>query len=211
MNKNLIKKSYELAKATYAQYGIDTDAAIAKLNSIPVSIHCWQGDDGKGFEVVENAVSGGGILATGNHPGRASTPSQLRADFEMALSMLPGTYKFNLHASYLESAAPVSRDKIDFSYYTTWVEWAKKLGISIDFNPTLYAHPMANSGYTLSSLDEGIRSFWVEHTKRSRAIAEQIGKALGKPCVNNIWIPDGEKDVPATRLQHRQALKKSLD
>jgi len=212
MNKNVIKRTYELAKAAYAQYGIDTDAAIAQLNQIPISIHCWQGDDGKGFEVNEVAVSGGGILATGNHPGRAATADELRKDFEVALSLLPGKYKFNIHASYLETdGETVGRDKIEFKHYTNWVAWAKKLEIGIDFNPTLYAHPMANSGYTLSSLDENIRLYWVEHVKRSRAIAEQIGKELGQPCVNNIWIPDGEKDSPATRLQHRLALKASLD
>gem|GEM_PF-6266 len=212
MNKNAIKKSYELAKAAYAQFGIDTDAVMAELTEIPLSLHCWQGDDVNGFEVKEEAVAGGGIMATGNYPGRATTPEQLRKDLEMALSLLPGKNKVNLHASYAETdGAVVDRDKLEFAHFKKWVEWAKRLGIGLDFNPTLFAHPMANSGYTLSSLDENIRQYWVEHCKRSRAIAAEIGKALKQPCVNNIWIPDGEKDAPATRLEHRLALKKSLD
>lgn len=212
MNKNAIKKAYELAKAAYAQYGIDTDAVMAELKDIPLSLHCWQGDDVNGFEVKEEAVAGGGIMATGNYPGRATTPEQLRADFEMALSLLPGKHKINIHACYAETEGKVvGRDKLTFAHFKNWVDWAKKIGIGIDFNPTLFAHPLANSGYTLSSLDEDVRAYWVEHCKRSREIAFEIGKTLKQPCVNNIWIPDGEKDSPATRLEHRLALKKSLD
>ena len=209
--KETIETGYTYAKAAYAKYGVDTDAVLAKLRTIPVSIHCWQGDDVGGFEVAENA-SGGGILSTGNYPGAARTADELRADYEQALKLIPGKHRINLHAIYAETDGVfVERDQLQLKHFSKWISWAKKLGLGIDFNPTCFAHPKAASGFTLSSKDEEIRGFWVRHVQKCREIAAAIGKELGTPCIMNIWVPDGMKDVPADRLGYRAQMKKSLD
>ncbi|MDD5596344.1 MAG: L-rhamnose isomerase [Victivallaceae bacterium] len=211
MNK-AVNEAYQAAKERYAAIGVDTDAALAQLQEIPVSIHCWQGDDVGGFEVAEPGSSGGGIMATGNYPGRAGTPEELRADLAKALSLIPGKHRLNLHACYLESGGEfVDRDRIRPEHFKNWVEWAKSKGMGMDFNPTFFAHPKADSGFTLSSNDDGIRNFWIAHGKACRRISEYIGKELGSPCVMNIWIPDGFKDIPVDRNGARARLKASLD
>ena len=211
MNKS-IQEAYELAKERYAALGIDTDAALEQLKQIPISIHCWQGDDVGGFEVAADGTNGGGIMATGNYPGRARTPEELRTDLDEALSLIPGTHRLNLHACYLESDGEfVDRDQIKPEHFKNWVEWAKAKGMGMDFNPTFFAHSKADSGFTLSNNDDEIRNFWIEHGKACRKISEYMGKELGSPSVMNIWIPDGFKDVPVDRNGARTRLKASLD
>ena len=202
--------SYDSARQAFADWGVDTEAAIAQLQSIPISIHCWQGDDVVGFE-QKSGSSGGGIQATGNHPGRARTPDELRADFEFAHSMIPGTHRFNLHAIYMDTGETPDRDAIEFRHFAPWVDWAKGLGIGLDFNPTFFAHAKADDNLTLSHPDTAIREFWIEHGKRTREIAARIGDALGSPCINNIWVPDGYKDIPVDRMAARKRLEASLD
>ncbi|MFA6714154.1 MAG: L-rhamnose isomerase [Victivallales bacterium] len=209
---NKVNEAYQAAKERYAAIGVDTDAALTQLQEIPISIHCWQGDDVGGFEVAEPGSSGGGIMATGNYPGRAGTPDELRADLDKALSLIPGRHRLNLHACYLESNGEfVDRDKIRPEHFKNWVAWAKSKGMGMDFNPTFFAHPKADSGFTLSSNDDEIRNFWIAHGKACRKISEYIGKELGSPCVMNIWIPDGFKDIPVDRNGARARLKASLD
>ncbi|MDW3183711.1 L-rhamnose isomerase [Roseobacter sp.] len=202
--------TYETAKAAFADWGVDTEAALDRLKIIPISMHCWQGDDVVGFE-QQTGTSGGGIQATGNHPGRARTPDELRADAEFAYSMIPGEHRFNLHAMYLDTDETPDRDEIDFAHFAPWVDWARGLGIGLDFNPTFFAHAKADDNLTLSHPDAGIRGFWIEHGRRSRDIAAQMGAALGTPCVNNIWVPDGYKDTPVDRMSARKRLEASLD
>jgi L-rhamnose isomerase len=202
--------SYESAKAAFADWGVDTETALDRLKTIPISMHCWQGDDVVGFE-KKSGSSGGGIQATGNHPGRARTPDELRADLEFAYSMIPGNHRLNLHAMYLDTDANPDRDEIEFEHFSPWVDWAKKQGIGLDFNPTFFAHSKADDNLTLSHPDQGIRDFWIEHGQRSRDIAAQMGAALGSPCVNNIWVPDGYKDTPIDRMSARARLEASLD
>lgn len=211
-NDKMILENYERAKEIYSAFGIDTDKVMEELKNIPISVHCWQGDDVGGFEVGEDGVSGGGILATGNYPGKARNPVELRQDLDKALSLIPGIHRVNLHASYGEfDGKAVDRDEITIKHFENWISWAKDKGIGLDFNPTFFAHPKADDGYTLASKDEDIRNFWIEHAKRSREIAAAMGKALGTPAVNNIWIPDGSKDNPADRFGHRKILLESLD
>lgn len=206
-----IDKAYEYAKEVYAAYGVDTDEVLNKIREIPISIHCWQGDDVTGFEGIDG-LSGGGIMATGNYPGRARNGEQLRQDIEKALSLIPGKHRVNLHAIYAETGGKhVERDSIDVSHFKEWIDWAKEKGIGLDFNPTFFSHKMADSGFTLSSKDENVRSFWIRHGKRCREIAAEMGKELNSPCVNNVWIPDGMKDIPADRMSYRLILKESLD
>jgi len=202
--------SYESAKAAFADWGIDTEAALDRLKTIPISMHCWQGDDVVGFE-QQTGTSGGGIQATGNHPGRARTPDELRADLEFAYSMIPGKHRLNLHAMYLDTDENPDRDEIEFQHFAPWVDWAKSQGIGLDFNPTFFAHAKADDNLTLSHPDQGIRDFWIEHGRRSRDIAAQMGKALGSPCVNNIWVPDGYKETPIDRMSARKRLETALD
>lgn len=202
--------SYETAKAAFADWGVDTEAALERLKNIPISMHCWQGDDVVGFE-QKSGSSGGGIQATGNHPGRARTPDELCADLEFAYSMIPGKHRLNLHAMYLDTDANPDRDEIEFKHFASWVDWARDQGIGLDFNPTFFAHAKADDNLTLSHPDQGIRDFWIEHGKRSRDIAAQMGAALGSPCVNNIWVPDGYKDTPVDRMSARARLEASLD
>ena len=202
--------SYESAKARFADWGVDTDGAIGRLADIPISMHCWQGDDVVGFE-QSTGTSGGGIQATGNHPGRARSPDELRADLEFAYAMIPGKHRLNLHAMYLDTDETPDRDEIEFRHFTPWVEWASEQGIKLDFNPTFFAHAKADDNLTLSHPDKGIRDFWIEHGKRTREIAARMGQELGSPCINNIWVPDGYKDIPIDRMAARRRLEASLD
>lgn len=202
---------YASAKDQYASIGVDTDAALAILATIPISVHCWQGDDVGGFE-SDAGLTGGGILATGNYPGRARTIDELRCDLELVYSLVPGLHRLNLHASYLDNGGKaVDRDEIDVEHFQSWVEWARQMGIGLDFNPTFFSHPLAEDGFTLSHADKKIRRFWIEHGTRCRRIGAYFGRELGSPCVTNIWIPDGLKDTPADRLSPRERLTKSLD
>lgn len=202
--------NYESAKQQFADWGVDTEAAIKQLKTIPISMHCWQGDDVVGFE-QQTGTSGGGIQATGNHPGRARTPDELRADLEFSYSMIPGSHRLNLHAMYLDSDETPDRDEIEYKHFAPWVDWAKAQGIGLDFNPTFFAHAKADDNLTLSHPDKGIRDFWIEHGKRTREIAAKMGEELGSACVNNIWVPDGYKDYPIDRISPRQRLEASLD
>lgn len=202
---------YASAKDQYASIGVDTDAALEILATIPISVHCWQGDDVGGFE-SDAGLTGGGILATGNYPGRARTIDELRCDLELVYSLVPGLHRLNLHASYLDNGGKtVDRDEIDVEHFQSWVEWARQMGIGLDFNPTFFSHPLAEDGFTLSHADKKIRRFWIEHGTRCRRIGAYFGRELGSPCVTNIWIPDGLKDTPADRLSPRERLTKSLD
>ncbi len=206
------KEKYRLAKEQYAKYGIDTDAVLEKLKDIPISINCWQGDDVRGFETKNNKLSDGGILATGNYRGKAKNIYELRSDIEKAFSLIPGKKRLNIHAIYGDfKGKAVSRDEISPEHFKSWITWAKKQGVGLDFNPTLFSHPMANSGFTLSSSDEKIRKFWVEHVKRCREVSNYIGKELKSRCICNIWIPDGSKDLLVSRLAHREILLESLN
>ena len=205
-----IEQSYRIAKERYAAIGIDTDKAVEALAAIPISMHCWQGDDVNGFEVSEGGTSGG-IMSTGNYPGRARNAEELRADMDFAMAMLPGTLRVNVHAMYLESAKPVSRDAITPEHFANWIDWAKAKNIGLDFNPSFFGHSMVVDGMTLSSYREDVRNFWIEHGKRCREISEVMGQALGKRCVMNIWVPDGFKDTPANRGAARKRLMESLD
>ncbi len=203
--------AYRLAHERYATLGVDVDRALRALATIPVSLHCWQGDDVGGFENFGNAL-GGGIAVTGNHPGKARTPDELRADLEKALSLIPGQHRLNLHAMYGEfGGRKVDRDAIEPAHFKNWIAWAKANGLGLDFNPTCFSHPKAADGFTLSHRDKGIRQFWIEHCRRSREIGAAMGKALGTPCVTNVWIPDGFKDTPADRQSPRERLVAALD
>ncbi len=202
---------YELAREKYAGIGVDTEAVIGRLAKVPISIHCWQGDDVTGFENSGEALSGG-IQATGNYPGKARTPEELMEDFTKATSLIPGKHRINLHASYaVFDGAPAERDALKPEHFAAWIDYAKKQGIGIDFNPTFFSHPMVKENLTLSSPDETVRAYWVRHALACRRIASAIAKELGSPVLNNVWIPDGFKDVPADRIGPRLQLKKSLD
>lgn len=205
-----IDNAWTLAKERFAQLGIDAEAAIKQLDTLPVSIHCWQGDDVAGFENPEGGLTGG-IQATGNYPGKARNAQQLRADLELAISMIPGPNRLNLHAIYLESDKPVPRNEIEPKHFTGWVEWAKKNKLGLDFNPSCFSHPMSADGFTLSSANPEIRQFWIEHCQASRRVSASFGRALGTPSVMNIWVPDGMKDVTVDRLAPRQRLMSALD
>jgi L-rhamnose isomerase len=211
MNAATIETAYRLAKERYAEMGVDTDRALERLRRIAVSMHCWQGDDVGGFE-TEAGLTGGGIMATGCYPGKARSPYELRADIEKALSLIPGKHRVNFHAMYQETGGkPVERNQIEPKHFQRWIDWAKGLGIGMDFNPTYFSHPKAADGFTLAHPDEGIRRFWVEHGIACRTIGEAIGRALGTPCVTNVWIPDGTKDVTIDRKAPRERLRQSLD
>lgn len=201
---------YDHAREQYATLGIDTEAALDRLSKIPVSIHCWQGDDVGGFENPDGQL-GSGLAVTGNYPGKARTADELRADLEQALALIPGKHRLNLHAIYLESDKPVSRDAIETRHFQGWIDWCRSQGLGLDFNPSCFAHPLADSGLTLSSPDSGIRQFWIDHCKACRVIANDMGAQLGGKTVTNIWVPDGYKDTPADRLAPRQRLMDSLD
>ncbi len=209
-----MKKSqtFELAKEQYAELDVDVDAALGTLATIPLSIHCWQGDDVGGFERPGATLSGGGIQVTGNYPGKARTVEELRADLKETYSLLPGSHRLSLHASYGEFGGElVERDRIEPRHFAGWIEWAKERSLKLDFNSTFFSHPKANDGFTLSSKNPEIRDFWIEHAKRARAVSAAIGRGLGSSCVHNVWIPDGFKDFPVDRMGHRRILERSLD
>ncbi|HLP08523.1 MAG TPA: L-rhamnose isomerase [Opitutaceae bacterium] len=207
-----ISAAYKLARAAYADLGIDTEAAIAKALSIPVSLHCWQADDVRGLETPKEGVTGGGIMATGGYPGRARNGDEMRADLDAVLALLPGKQRLNLHAFYAETgSAVVDRDELAPEHFANWLGWAKSRKIGLDFNPTYFAHPKAADGFTLSHPDRKIRNFWIDHGKACRHIAQHFAQKLGSPCVINHWIPDGAKDAPADRWSPRARLVESYD
>jgi L-rhamnose isomerase len=207
-----ITKAYQLAKERCAELGVDAEAAIAAADAVPVSIHCWQGDDVGGFEREGATLAGGGIQTTGNYPGKARDPAELRADLEEVLRDVPGMKRVNLHASYGEFGGKiVDRDAIESAHFKGWMDWAKSKGVKLDFNATLFSHPLAADGYTLSHRDPKVRAFWVEHSRRARRIAAAMGAAQGSACAHNLWIPDGAKDSPVDKAGYRGRLLESLD
>ena len=187
--------NYESAKEHFATWDIDTEQALQRLSDISISVHCWQGDDVVGFE-NQTGLSGGGIQATGNHPGRARNPEELRNDLEFSFSKIPGNHRLNLHAMYMDTNETPDRDEIEYKHFETWVDWAKQININLDFNPTFFAHNKADDNLTLAHPNASIRDFWIEHGKRTREIASKIGAKMGSACINNIWVPDGYKDIP---------------
>lgn len=210
LSSETIRRNYEVAKEAYAALGVDTDKALSLLDQLQVSLHCWQGDDVVGFENPEGSLSGG-IQATGNYPGKASTPTELRSDIDKVMSLLPGKQRLNLHALYIDYPEKIERDAIKPEHFQSWIDWAKKNGIGLDFNSSFFSHPYSEDGYTLASANDTIRKFWVDHLIACRQIAAEMGKQLGSPCCHNIWIPDGEKDLPADRWSPRARLMDSLD
>lgn len=211
MKKELIEKAYEIAKERYAAIGIDTEAAMEKLQKIQLSLHCWQADDVRGFENPDGELTGG-IQATGNYPGRARTIEELQADILKATSMIPGKHRLSLHASYADFRATgvADRNELEPKHFESWMQWAAENGMKLDFNSTSFSHPKSGS-LTLANPDPEIREFWVEHTKRCRAIAEEMGRRQGDPAILNIWVHDGSKDMTVNRLKYRELLKESLD
>jgi L-rhamnose isomerase len=212
MKDEKITQAYEIAKDQYAALGVDVDAAMRKLAKIPISLHCWQGDDVGGFETVGAQLSGGGIQATGNYPGKARTVAELRADVEKALSVVPGKHRLNLHACYLENGGKfVDRNEIQPKHFQGWIDWAKSKRLGMDFNPTYFSHAKAADGFTLTHPDKAIRNFWIEHGIACRKIGAEMGRQLGTTTVTNVWIPDGYKDIPIDRTAPRERLSDSLD
>ncbi|MBQ9431202.1 MAG: L-rhamnose isomerase [Kiritimatiellae bacterium] len=210
MNEKNINSAYALACERYNELGVDAKAAIKKVLGIPISMHCWQGDDVRGFENADGDLTGG-IQTTGNFMGRARNADELRGDIEFALSMIPGRHRLNVHACYAEfNGKKVDRDQLGPEHFKNWIDWAKDKGLGMDFNPTVFSHPMFTE-FSLSSRNKKIRDFWIRHTQCTRRIAAAIGKALGSPCVNNVWIPDGFKDIPADRSTPRKILSDALD
>lgn len=206
-----VKNQFKDAKKEYERWGINVEDVFDKLKNVPISVHCWQGDDVGGFEANKESLSGG-IDVTGNYPGKATTPEELRQDIEKALSLIPGQHRVNLHAIYAETDGEVvERDQLEPKHFEKWVTWAKQHGLGLDFNPTLFSHKKSEDGLTLSHPDPQIRQFWIDHCIASRRIGEYFGRELGTPCLTNIWIPDGYKDVPSDRLTPRKRLKESLD
>ncbi|MFN2164410.1 MAG: L-rhamnose isomerase [Candidatus Promineifilaceae bacterium] len=205
-----IESAYTAARERYAAFGVDTEKALARLADIAISLHCWQGDDVLGFEDPDRGLSGG-IMATGNYPGRARTAAELRRDLDKAYSLIPGRHRLNLHAIYLETDSKVPRNEIQPQHFANWVAWARENDLGLDFNPTLFSHPLADDGFTLSHADAGIRQFWIEHCIACREIGAYFGRELGTPAVTNIWIPDGYKDSPVDRAAPRQRLLEALD
>ena len=211
MRKNQLHQAYRLASERYAALGVDTEKVLRTLGRVPLSLHCWQGDDVGGFEQAGAELSGG-LVATGNYPGKARTPDELRADAAQAFSLIPGRHRFNLHASYGEfGGRRIDRNAVRPEHFRGWIAWAKSLGIGLDFNPTCFSHPKAASGFTLSHPDKSFRRFWIEHCQACREIGAAMGKALGTPAVTNVWIPDGMKDTPADRRGPRERLAEALD
>ncbi len=213
MSDSNTEKAYAIARERYAELGIDAEAAISAADAVPVSVHCWQGDDVGGFEKTGAAeLSGSGLQVTGNYPGKARTAAELRADFEEVMTLVPGVKRFALHASYGEfGGRSVDRDAVDESHFAAWIAWAREKKLGLDFNATLFAHPMAAEGYTLSHRSKKVREFWIEHVRRARRIAAAMGRAQGSPAVHNTWIIDGAKDSPVDRMGYRDRLRGSLD
>jgi L-rhamnose isomerase len=210
LNAAGVPAAYKLARERYAQLGVDSEQALKTLATIALSLHCWQGDDVGGFENSGQALSGG-IATTGNYPGRARTADELRCDLDLAYRLIPGRHRLNLHAIYAETGGRVERNALAPEHFAAWTDWARAGGHGVDFNPTCFSHPLAASGFTLSSADAGIRQFWIEHCAASRRIGAHFGRALGTPAVTNIWIPDGYKDTPVDRAGPRARLKEALD
>ncbi len=207
-----VSAAYKLAHQRYADLGVDTEAAIKQALSIPISLHCWQADDVRGLETPKDGLTGGGIMATGGYPGRARNGDEMRADLDQVLKLLPGRQRLNLHAFYAETGVKVvDRDELEPQHFARWLGWAKSRRIGLDFNPTYFAHELANSGYTLSSADAAVRKFWIRHGQACRHIAESFAKTLGTPAVHNHWVPDGAKDAPADRFAPRERLAASYD
>jgi len=210
-NPGAVEKAYALAKERYAQWGVDTERALKALRGVAISLHCWQGDDVGGFENADG-LTGGGIQATGNYPGKARTADELRQDLDKALALLPGRHRLNLHAIYAEmKGRRVDRDALGPEHFSRWIDWAKAKKMGMDFNPSYFSHPKAADGFTLAHPDPGIRRFWIDHGIACRKVGEAFGRALGTPCVTNVWIPDGYKDLPADRKAPRERLRESLD
>jgi len=210
-NTTKIEQAYRISRQRYAQVGVNTDQALRKLKAVSVSIHCWQGDDVGGFENMGLDL-GGGLAVTGNYPGKARTPDELRRDFEKAISLIPGRHRFNLHACYAETGSrKIDRDELRPHHFRNWIAWARENDLGLDFNQTYFAHPKAADGFTLAHPNRGIRKFWIEHGIRCREIGAAFGKALGKTCLTNLWIPDGMKDTPADRRAPRERLAEALD
>jgi L-rhamnose isomerase len=206
-----VEQAFALAKERYAELGVDVEQSLRRLAEVPISLHCWQGDDVGGFETVGQTL-GAGLAVTGNYPGKARTPDELRTDLDQALSMIPGTQRLNLHASYAEfDGRKVDRDLLEPKHFQRWIDWAKARGMGMDFNPTFFSHPKAADGFTLAHRDENIRKFWVAHGIACRKIGAAIGQALGTPCVTNVWIADGMKDITIDRGGPREILRASLD
>ncbi|MDO4573503.1 MAG: L-rhamnose isomerase, partial [Clostridia bacterium] len=209
MNDQRIQNAYAAARERYAELGVDTEAAMARADATPVSMQCWQGDDVIGFDGA--GCLSGGLATTGNYPGRAHTPEELRADIEAARGLIPGAVKINLHASYAErTAGHIDRDAYTIADFAAWADWAVEKGFGLDFNPTFFSHPMMEGDFSLSSMDEGKRRFWIEHGKRCREIGLAFAQRTGKPCVVNFWMPDGYKDVCADSLARRERMTASL-
>ncbi len=207
-----ISAAYRLARQRYADLGVDTEAAIKRARSIPISLHCWQADDVRGLETPQGGLDSGGIMATGGYLGRARNGDEMRADLDLVLQLLPGRQRLNLHAFYAETGQKaVDRDALAPEHFARWLAWAKSRRVGLDFNPTYFAHPLAASGFTLSSADPTVRKFWIAHGRACRRIAQHFAKELGKPCVINHWIPDGAKDAPADRWAPRAQLVESYD
>ena len=207
-----VKQAYKAARDEYAEIGVDAEAAMKILDDFPISLHCWQADDVGGFEIPDASLSGGGIQATGNSPGKARNIEEHRMDIERSMTLLPGNQRLNLHAIYGDFQGEfVDRDQIEVRHFQSWIDWSRDLGIGMDFNCTTFSHPKAADDLTLSHKDRGIRDFWIEHTRRCRAIGAEMGRQLGTPTIHNIWIQDGSKDVPVDRYTHRAILKESLD
>jgi L-rhamnose isomerase len=212
MKEKRVQACFEYARESYAEFGVDVDSAMTKADAVPISLHCWQGDDVGGFEKPDASLEGGGIQVTGNYPGKAGTLEELRDDISEAYAVIPGQMRLSLHASYADfKGKPVERDEIEPGHFLSWVDWAKSKKLGLDFNATLFSHPLAADGYTLSSTDQKTRKFWIRHTQNARKIAAYFGRQLRKPCVHNLWIPDGAKDLTVDRMRRRSLLLESLD
>lgn len=205
------EQAYQIARDQYAEVGVNTESVLKQLARIPISIHCWQGDDVSGFENPDGALTGG-IAVTGNYPGKARTPDQLRADLDQAMALIPGRHRLNLHASYADTGGTtVERNELQPKHFQSWIDWAKQKEIGLDFNPTFFSHPKSADGFTLSHPDKGIREFWIEHGICCRKIGAEFGKTLQNPCITSFWVPDGMKDTPIDRKGPRERLAASLD
>lgn len=211
MKDNELEQAYGLAKERYQSVGVDVEAALRSLGRVPLSIHCWQGDDVRGFENRGETLAGSGLAVTGSHPGRARNAAELRLDLGQALSLIPGRHRVNLHAMYGEFPKPTDRDAIGPENFRGWIDWAREHGLGLDFNATLFAHPKAESGFTLSSTDESVRRFWLEHVRRSREVSAFLGREMKSSSIHNLWIPDGAKDAAVDRWERRSLLRDSLD
>jgi L-rhamnose isomerase len=211
-SRRRIEEAYRAARERYTEMGVDTEAALGRLAGVPISLHCWQGDDVRGFENRGETLAGSGLAVTGSYPGRARNVTELRQDLDKALALISGRHRVNLHAMYGEfGSQPVDRDAIGPEHFKGWLDWARERELGLDFNATLFAHPKAQSGFTLSSTDEAVRRFWVEHVRRSREVSAFLGRELKSPCIHNLWIPDGAKDAVVDRWERRSLLRKSLD